>query len=534
MPSCERSLRTRLLRQWHLLGRYRWTLLCVACAFFAGALWGTLSGGSQWPPETSHGELLATGTLQDRTRTALDALPGWARWLRFFVPNSCNILLSFLWAVVSFGVYPLWVAWHSGVSVARTAVASAVLARHVSDVGPVGSLLGVYFPHGVVEYPVFLFSLAISLRAGLSWIVPLRGIRRGHSVRRVARDFLQAFPLIVLLLLAAASLEEYANPYFAGRYLVGIGRYPKMHGEHRVGRLFRYSQSAWSPRGDQLATTDYQSMLWILSASSGNPTSVVSAGVSASFSSPSWSPDGETLVVTRRRAGTESRSFERTPVLLSVASGRLRTIANQPSGECLYASWSPTGAEIACAFVTPDIHDRLPAQKSLWTVQPDSGRWKLIADFPRGAGPARGGSISWRPDGKSLAFVMLRNREAPRGADLADCYSLCTISRDGRCLRELLPLTHTTALAWSPDSKWIALTEPLPGLLTADPIPQVGPLPPALARICFISADGVKRVDDFARADATTSLSWSPDGRFLAYQRLGTCLIGSPVLPKGR
>ncbi len=219
--------------------------------------------------------------------------------------------------------------------------------------------------------------------------------------------------------------------------------------------------------------------------------------------------------------------------IIDLPSGRVRTIANQPPGQCVYASWSPSKATIACALVTSDPSTRKPARENLWVVDLDREAWKQVTDFSPGDGPGYGSGLAWAPDGQAIAFVRSYYRRDSKSGVSSMHYSVCVVAKDGTGLRELTRVTHGTSVAWSPDSRWLAFSD-----LRRDEgnmsWPPSGEPSPEFVQISLVRPDGAGRKDDVALADLGFSFSWSPNGKQLLYQRLCTCMIGTPAVAFGQ
>lgn len=158
------------------------------------------------------------------------------------------------------------------------------------------------------------------------------------------------------------------------------------------------------------------------------------------------------------------------------ADGRgLRRIAS--TRLFLEADWAPDAK--AVAFVgTLTAHDLHNSVSSL-VVQPLRGKPRVLAH-------GRLGTLAWSPDGKWIAYDRVEG--------------LYVVRPDGTGRRRILAGTIVT-YAWSPDGKRLAVTGN--GDVTLiDPVGRV------LERLRLRGPESI----------LFSSLSWSPDGRYLAFE----------------
>ncbi|MBK6407371.1 MAG: serine/threonine-protein kinase [Holophagales bacterium] len=161
------------------------------------------------------------------------------------------------------------------------------------------------------------------------------------------------------------------------------------------------SSPAWSPDGRQIAflrkLAPGRTILAVMPALGGNERIVAEA---SSFWGISWSPDGQTLVVSRR--GSAERSFALFGI--SLATGETRQLTRPPAefpgvGD-LSPSLSPDGRSLAFAralsMPNSEIHV-LPLTKDL---EPAGDPVRLTSDNTSSAQPA------WTPDGKRIVFAV--------------------------------------------------------------------------------------------------------------------------------
>jgi len=514
-----------------ILRDQRWPFFLVVSVFVAGCISGFRSAQT-----ADFGQM--AGFFERATSTQwhdwLFPFPRCHLWERgclgFFVPNTVRAVLVFFWGTISFGLLPLWIVWFNGSYVGWVVGGLAPMARQASGVGVAGTAAGGLLPHGLLEYPAFLLAWALALRAGLAWIRPLPHVRRWPSVKRLFRDFRISLLAIVPLLLLAALLETYANPFFVDRYIVGIGKAPAMIAERRVGRHFSVDQSALSPDGDDIVAVDLGGRVWLRELSADKPAVLLAdPGDDSSFVSPSWSPDGDRIGLIRSPVDFDNVRDYRL-VILDLPSGRVNTVPRGPVGRYLRAAWDPDADLIACIVLEFSADLLHTMGTNIWEVDLRAGTWHKITSFEPGRGVAPGGGLSWSPDGRDIVLLKSVPHQEQRDAQTSTKrgYTLFIMSSDGANLREVTSLRHTTDVAWSPDGNWIAFSD-----LASDLATQIRPGSewwegPNILDIGLVQPDGSDRIDGLARIDAFSSLSWSSDGQQLAYQRLATCIIGTP------
>jgi Tol biopolymer transport system component len=228
---------------------------------------------------------------------------------------------------------------------------------------------------------------------------------------------------------------------------------------------------AWSPDGRELAVLDttkggidlsvvdattgvtrvVHDFRDFLVKSSANGNSFVVGGIYTNHvSSPSWSPDGRTIVVVSDQPGAQQNEPPHRSHLwlVDVATGRTTEIA--PDVLALEPSWSPDGKTIA--FTGYDPLGDTPGPIELYDVA--SGTTTPLVQFaPNTTGLDQAGNHArcrpaWSPDSSQLAY------QAPDG-------SIHVIRRDGTDDRQVLPWAlNGSAIVWQNEQATSVTTGP--------------------------------------------------------------------------
>ncbi|HSE45336.1 MAG TPA: hypothetical protein VLA89_08450 [Gemmatimonadales bacterium] len=214
--------------------------------------------------------------------------------------------------------------------------------------------------------------------------------------------------------------------------------------------------------------------------------------------SPAWSPDGKTIAFTVTVPFLGGCIDEELDVIRA-AGGRRTTLRKGPfafavDGAC--HSWSPDGRWILFA----ESDDRSPFERVV-VVKPDGTKRRRVARASLGAG-----CPVWSRDSRRIAFVRGKGQDSVGLGDVVG--EVYVVDLDGNEQR----LSRTHSGAWSPT--WAADS----------------------SRIAFITDDGEKEYHSSIRTvrpDGTAQtriavesdtllldgLTWSPDGRWIAYDR---------------
>jgi Tol biopolymer transport system component len=248
-------------------------------------------------------------------------------------------------------------------------------------------------------------------------------------------------------------------------------------------------QPALSPDGRSVAFVALNA-LWVTRIG-GRPRKLVQAAPAAWIQTPSWAPDGRSLLYAHDGAGLFA--VHRRPL----AGGPEQVLA---TGGRLAPALCPDGTRLACLDTTGD----------LLVLDPATGEEKVrIAPLGANGLPGR---PSWSPDGRYLAFCD-RNRLNGR---FREGYNVVRVAdaRTGAWTAHL-PLPHASLSdrgdggpVWSPDGAWMALV--MESALWVLPVRPDG-----------TPAGQPRRLTD----DAADAPSWSGDSRTLLHLRGGALRV---------
>jgi WD40 repeat protein len=207
---------------------------------------------------------------------------------------------------------------------------------------------------------------------------------------------------------------------------------------------------AWSPDGSRIAVTQGHRLM-LVDPDGGNE-GMLEAFADWAFH-PAWSPDGSRIAVLvadieNPDQGGQIVAVDRDGADVEVLLG--------PGPDVGSPSWSPDGSTIAYLAGT-DAEVCQPGSADEAEQCDPVTRLRITAFGVDGSGPRDlrpagdcmclgvGPSLTWSPDGTSLAVVMPEDVVAPTGGDFA----LFVISADGREIRQVL-VGHAWSPAWQP------------------------------------------------------------------------------------
>jgi dipeptidyl aminopeptidase/acylaminoacyl peptidase len=255
------------------------------------------------------------------------------------------------------------------------------------------------------------------------------------------------------------------------------------------GRSVVFAVKSVAPNKD-----GYRSSLWVVPADGSAPARQITVG-SKSDATPRWSPDGRTIAflsdrgsVLQAGGGGQQPGKAEAPKLGAIQvwllpfadGGEARQLTSLPR-DVEGIAWSPDAKRLCVVSAAtradaPRKPERAPGQppepdtrlidrlryqfngigfvddryQNLWLVDVASGAADRLT-----TGESHDGNPAWSPDGKRLAFVSDRHRDA----DLnwrQDIYLLDLNTRAASRISPGRADEYWSAPAWSPDGRWIA------------------------------------------------------------------------------
>lgn len=253
---------------------------------------------------------------------------------------------------------------------------------------------------------------------------------------------------------------------------------------------------AWSPNGEYLAGAIGDNLqTWEVTPEF--PV-LMSYGESTYVINVAWSPDGRLL------AATDQFS------ILGLGIWDAQTGKNlspkRGDGMCNAFAWSPDGSRMAIIGQVPpppNNNELVPQTFQIWDVR--NLRFHLLSNSePLASSPATNtfGKVAWSPDGRLLATI-----EGP-GESNGTKFSLWDAETEQRLFAQEIDTAkqgYLTNLAWSPDSRRLALTF---YINDNDPVPCPVVIWDVATRQALLSCWG--------QLGASAGVTWSPDGTRLA------------------
>ena len=210
---------------------------------------------------------------------------------------------------------------------------------------------------------------------------------------------------------------------------------------------------------------------------------------SLTYGQPAWSPDGKHIAVVQADHGI---------IVMEADGSNARLVAPIVSTPF----WSPDGAWLR--FGTANVQEVKADGSESRTVCTQSVSTKDVPSLP-GYGAPMGveiGALSWSPDGHRSAFTVFADYES--GDAFTQVYQSDDHCREPRRVTALQGgQSAESAPAWSPDGTRLALWSAGDGIDVVDPDSP---------------SNVVTAVpQDWSVIDFGTFLSWSPDGRYVAF-----------------
>jgi len=231
------------------------------------------------------------------------------------------------------------------------------------------------------------------------------------------------------------------------------------------------------------------------------------------LSGPRLSPDGRQVAVVVTRTNYAENRFERSLVLVDVASGTTRDLT--PGRRHVGAvEWSPSGDRLA--FIDRDGEKPSP---QLFVLPIAGGEARQITDTKRGVV-----GFAWRPDGRTMAYLTEEEPVERTGEerhnksfevgdnmylDQATSLSthLWTVAADGgEATRMTSGVRSVTAVSWTPDGRRV--------LMSVRPRPHSGELINATLILRDVESGAERTISE--RRGFGSMARVSPDGQLVA------------------
>lgn len=223
----------------------------------------------------------------------------------------------------------------------------------------------------------------------------------------------------------------------------------------------------------------------------------------SSAENPAWSPTGEFIAFASLHGGNRQ-------IYVMQRDGTNEVQLTEGSGGWQDPDWSPDGTRIVCEAT-------LDGDREIYAVEVKGGQVvQLTHNTTQDFDP------SWSPNGENIIFVCKHNTG----------YEICVLELEGGTVRRL---TNTPAIhhspAWSPDGTRVAFLSNLWALEAHFSLRY------AQCEVYVMNADGtdvIRLTEDPAGPPCyATQLTWSPDGRHIAYTCRGEREFEICVIPSG-
>jgi dipeptidyl aminopeptidase/acylaminoacyl peptidase len=244
------------------------------------------------------------------------------------------------------------------------------------------------------------------------------------------------------------------------------------------------------------------------------------------LSSPQISPEGTSIAVVVTRADVEKNKWLSELDLVDVTAGARRTLTRDRA-RVSHPRWSPSGDRLA--FLALDGAEK-EAKPQIWLLPMAGGEAQKLTSAPTGVR-----HFSWRPDGKALAYAA--EDERPNKAEIEKGNDLFEVGNDNLFVTEapmpvhiwlvptdggeakrltsgtwslpavLPPNTPSSPLSWSPDGKLLAFVRV--------ETPHTGDSDRSTVRILDVGTGAIRAVTGKMMFEGFPV--FSPDGTKLSY-----------------
>ena len=243
------------------------------------------------------------------------------------------------------------------------------------------------------------------------------------------------------------------------------------------------------------------------------------------LSDPNIAPDGRSIVVVVSRANFEENRWENELVLVDVGSSAQR-ILTSGRADVSQPRWSPSGDRLAFVSAAPTGRENKP---QIFVLAMNGGEAKRITNAPNGVQ-----HYAWRPDGQEIAFVTaddspnkkIGDREISFevgndhfliNAQVMPSHIWLTGASGGKAKRltsgewslpiTLPPGSPSSPLSWSPDGKSIAFVK----LVS----PHYGDARLSAVQILDVASGSIRALTNHTERESQPV--FSPDGSRIAY-----------------